>query len=234
MPSLCYGEIMMVYDFHTHTSLSDGTLSPLELIRRAKAIGYKTIALTDHVGLGSLERVIREVTEDCRVAREYWDIIAIPGVELTHLPPKAIAQAAQQAKQLGAWLVLVHGETITEPVEKGTNLAAIQSPDVDILAHPGLLTLKEAKLAARNSIFIEISARKGHALTNGHIAYLAQKTGAKLILNSDAHDDKDLLTPPLVSSIAQGAGLEENALQHALVANPLALLRKLPSPQPRS
>ena len=234
MPSLCYGETVMVYDFHTHTSLSDGTLSPLELIRQAKAIGYKAIALTDHVGLGSLERVIREVTEDCRVAREYWDIIAIPGVELTHLPPQTIAKIAQQAKQLGAWLVLVHGETITEPVEKGTNLAAIQSPDVDILAHPGLLTLEEAKLAASNGIFIEISARKGHALTNGHTAYLAQKTGAKLILNSDAHDNKDLLTPPLVSSIAQGAGLEETALHHTLVTNPLALLRKLPSPQPRS
>ena len=50
----------MIYDFHTHTFLSDGTLSPLELIRRAKTKGYQAIALTDHVGLGSLERVIRE------------------------------------------------------------------------------------------------------------------------------------------------------------------------------
>ena len=221
----------MIYDFHTHTFLSDGALSPLELIRRAKAVEYHAIALTDHVGLGSLERVIREVAEDCRIARECWDIIAIPGIELTHLPPQIITQAAQQAKELGAWLVLVHGETIAEPVDKGTNLAAVQSPHVDILAHPGRLTLEEAKLAALNGIFIEISARKGHALSNEHITSLAQKTGAKLLLNSDAHDDEDLLTPPVVTAIAQSAGLAESELHQILIANPLALLSKLPLPQ---
>lgn len=221
----------MIYDFHTHTFLSDGALSPLELIRWAKTTGYQAIALTDHVGLGSLERVIREVAEDCRIARECWDIIAIPGIELTHLPPQTITQAAQQAKELGAWLVLVHGETLTEPVDKGTNLAAVQSPHVDILAHPGQLTLEEAKLAASNGVFIEISAREGHALSNEHITSLAQKTGAKLLLNSDAHDDKDLLTPPVATAIAQGAGLAGNELHQVLVTNPLALLGKLPLPQ---
>ncbi len=28
-----------LYDFHTHTFLSDGSLSPVELVRRAKAAG---------------------------------------------------------------------------------------------------------------------------------------------------------------------------------------------------
>ncbi|MDP4230934.1 MAG: histidinol phosphate phosphatase domain-containing protein, partial [Bacteroidota bacterium] len=91
--------------------------------------------------MGSLERLIRETVEDCSIAREYWDIAAIRGVELTHLPARAIAEAAKRAKDLGAWIVVVHGETIVEPVEKGTNLAAVQSPDVDILAHPGLMTM---------------------------------------------------------------------------------------------
>ena len=45
-------------------------------------------------------------------------------------------------------LVVVHGESIIEPVEKGTNIAALQCPYVDILAHPGLITLEEAKMAA--------------------------------------------------------------------------------------
>ena len=31
-----------------------------------------------------------------------------------------------------------------EPVEPGTNLAAASCPDVDVLAHPGLLTAEEA------------------------------------------------------------------------------------------
>jgi len=223
----CVGRQPQIYDFHTHTSLSDGDLSPIELIRRATENGYRAIALTDHVGLGSLERILHEISQDCLIAREYWDIIAIPGVELTHLPARAIAEAAKRAKELGAWIVLVHGETIVEPVEEGTNLAAVQSPDVDILVHPGLLTPEEAKLAAANGIFIEISARKGHCLTNGHVAHLVETTGIKVLLGSDAHESSDLLTPSLANAILRGCGLEENQVQTVLSVHPLTLLRRL-------
>ncbi len=220
----------MVYDFHTHTSLSDGDLSPMELIRRALVNNYRAIALTDHVATGGLSRIIKEITEVCALARSYWDILAIPGIELTHLPPAAIAETAQRAKELGAWIVVVHGETLVEPVEKGTNLAALQSPHVDILAHPGLLSLEEAKMAATNGIFLEISARKGHSLTNGYIASLAQETGAKLLLDSDAHGEQDLLTPYLADAIARGAGLNNTACQQVLAINPQALIEKLHLP----
>ena len=218
----------MVYDFHTHSTLSDGTLSPIELIRCAVVSGYRAIAVTDHVGFGSLERVIAEVVADCRTARRYWDVMAIPGVELTHLPPAAISEAAQEAKRLGVWIVVVHGETIVEPVEKGTNLAAIQSPHVDILAHPGLLALDDARLAAANGTFIELSIRRGHSLSNGYLAGLARSAGLKLLLNSDAHDIEDLLTPALATLIARGAGLDEPELHRILVDTPLALLQRLP------
>jgi putative hydrolase len=219
----------MVYDFHTHTSLSDGELSPIELIRRASVNKYRAIALTDHTASGELSRIIRETAEVCALARSHWNILAIPGVELTHVPVKAIAETAKKAKELGAAIVIVHGETIIEPVEKGTNLAALHSPDVDILAHPGLLSLEEAKLAATNGIFIEISARKGHCLSNGHIASLAQQMGAKLLLSSDAHRETDLLNTSLASAIAHGAGLDDTACRQLLTINPQALIKKLPS-----
>lgn len=221
----------MVYDFHTHTSLSDGILSPIELIRRAQVRDHKAIAVTDHAGIGYLERIIKEVAEDCALARAHWDILAIPGVELTHLPVHAIADAARRAKELGAWLVVVHGESIIEPVEKGTNAAALQCPYVDILAHPGLITAEEAKLAATTGVFIELSARKGHSLTNGHVFQMARFTGAKLLLNSDAHDETDLLSPHLARQIAQGTGLSEEEINEILVKNPRALLRRLPIPE---
>ncbi len=99
----------MVYDFHTHTSISDGVLSPLELVRRAIVNGYHAIAITDHVGIGYLERLINEIAADCALAQRHWNITAIPGVELTHLPATAIAEAAKKAKELGAKLVVVHG-----------------------------------------------------------------------------------------------------------------------------
>jgi len=219
----------VVYDFHTHTSLSDGSLLPIELIRRALVNNYRAIALTDHAASGELERIIQETATACALARSYWDILAIPGIELTHVPAGAIAQTAKKAKELGAWIVVVHGETIVEPVEKGTNLAALHSPYVDILAHPGLLSPEEAQLAAAKGIFLEISTRKGHCLTNGHIASLAQQAGAKLLLNSDAHNEQDLLTASLADATTHGAGLNNTACKQVLTTNPRTLIKNLPS-----
>jgi histidinol phosphatase-like PHP family hydrolase len=217
----------VLYDFHTHSFLSDGVLSPIELIRRAVVRGYSAIAITDHVGIGSLSRVIKEVSDDCAFARAYWNILAIPGVELTHIPAKAIAEVAQKAKELGAWLVVVHGETLAEPVESGTNFAALQSPHVDILAHPGLLTPEQAALAAERNIFIELTTRNGHSATNAHVASVCLQAQAPLLLNSDAHTEGDLLSPVLVTTTLLAAGLGTEQRTIILEQNPLLLLQRL-------
>ena len=217
----------MVYDFHTHTSISDGVLSPLELVRRALINGYKAIGITDHAGIGYLERLIKEITADCVLAEKHWNIAAIPGVELTHVPAAAIAQAARKAKERGGRLVVVQGETIAEPVEPGTNMAALKSPHVDILAHPGMITIEEAKVAAAGGIYLEITARKQHSPPNKHVAEMARRAGAKLIVDSDAHDELDLLTSESAFNIARNANLTEAEIVEALQTNPQALLRKL-------
>jgi putative hydrolase len=217
----------VLYDFHTHTFHSDGVLSPIELIRRACVKGYSAIAITDHVALGSLGRLIKELSDDCALARTYWDILAIPGVELTHIPPQAISEVAKKAKEMGAWLVVVHGETSVEPVVKGTNFAAVQSPYVDILAHPGLLTIEEATQAAQNNIFIELTARRGHSTANAHVALISQKAGAKLLVNSDAHNENDLLTPSSVKSILRRANINPQQHPQILKRNPLLLIEKV-------
>jgi putative hydrolase len=217
----------MVQDFHTHTSLSDGDLSPMEMVRRAVVNGYNAIALTDHASIGDMDRIISEIKQVCALARAHWKILAIPGIELTHVPAGAIAQTAKKARELGAQIVVVHGETIVEPVEKGTNLAALNSPHVDILAHPGFLTLEEARLAAQKGVFLEITARKGHSLTNGHVAKLAQMAGAKMLVDSDAHTDSDLLTDDWARAIIRGAGVEEEAINSVLTDNAEALVAKV-------
>ncbi|MCL0049364.1 hypothetical protein M1N13_03640 [Dehalococcoidia bacterium] len=92
--------------------------------------------------------------------------------------------------------------------------------------HPGLITIEEATLAKRNGVFIEISARKGHSLTNGHVASIARATGASLLLGSDAHTSEDLLSTGLAIAILQGAGLAEGEIDEALQTNPATLLAK--------
>ena len=216
----------MLFDFHTHTFLSDGVLSPIELMRRAAANGYTAMAVTDHAGINDQERVLEILVKECAEATENMGITVVPGVELTHVPPHRIGEAARRAKANGARIVLVHGETIKEPVAKGTNRAALECPDVDILVHPGMITEEEADIARQAGIYLELSARGGHSLTNGHVARTAMTVGASLVVDSDGHAPGDLLTEELARQIVIGAGLTEEEFTSILETNPMALLAK--------
>ncbi len=202
-------------DLHTHSLFSDGELLPSELVRRGAAIGYQTVAITDHADSSNLEWVIPRIAQVCRDLNAHWQIRAIPGVELTHIPPDLISPLSLQARTLGARIVLVHGETIVEPVPPGTNRQAIEA-GVDILAHPGLITEEDVIQAREKGVFLEISARKGHSLTNGHVARLAQKTGASLVFNTDAHAPEDLILRESALKIARGAGLTAEDFEQML------------------
>ena len=216
-----------MFDFHTHTFLSDGVLSPIELIRRAMHIGYRTMAITDHVGPGNLEFVLNTLKADCLMAQKRWDIEVLPGVEITHTPVEDINEIAKDAKKLGAKIVNVHGETIMEPVVPGTNLAAVSSSYVDVLAHPGLISIEEAQIASVNGVFLEISGRKGHGLSNGHVVKTASEAGASIILDSDAHEPEDLMTKEYAEKVALGSGLNPDRTKELLEESPIPLLDRL-------
>ena len=111
------GKSLPVYDFHTHSFLSDGILSPSELVRTAEVKGYACVAVTDHVGAGEMEDMISKLREDQKIIQRFWNIRMIVGVEITHTPAGSIDELAGLAKELGAEVVVVHGETIGEPVE---------------------------------------------------------------------------------------------------------------------
>ena len=178
------------------------------------------MAITDHVGLGNVEYVLKTLITDCAQATRRWDILVLPGVEVTHVPKEDIDLVARTAKEMGAKMVAVHGETVVEPVEPGTNEAAIRSSFVDILAHPGLISLEEARLAAERGVYLEVSARRSHAYANGHVAKMAKQAGASLVLDSDAHEPEDLLTPEFRLRVAKGAGLDEDEVHAILETNP--------------
>ncbi len=217
----------MVYDFHTHSFLSDGELLPMELIRRAAVKGYQAIGITDHAAPSNMERIIAELTKECNLAKQYWPIEVIPGVELTHIPAGSIPELAAEARRLGAKLIVVHGETLVEPVEPGTNLAAVSCKDVDILAHPGLLSEEAAILAAQNGVFIEITPRSGHNVGNGHVVQVGRSAGVKFVVNSDSHSPENLLTETWARTVAQGAGLTGVEIENATRVNPLELLARI-------
>jgi histidinol phosphatase-like PHP family hydrolase len=192
-------------DLHIHSLLSDGILLPSELLQQAKQKGITTIGITDHVDMSNIDWIIPRLVNVCNELK-HEDVCVIPGAEITHVPPRLISTLSQQARELGAKIVIVHGETIVEPVPSGTNLAALNS-DIDILAHPGLLSIEEAVLAKQKGILLEITARKGHSLTNGHVVKVAEQVEAKLIFNTDAHSHTDLVDIKQAERIAKGAGI---------------------------
>jgi putative hydrolase len=214
-------------DLHTHTTLSDGGVLPSELVRRAEIVGYETIALTDHVDSGTMEIVLKQIVRlayDLNSSKRETFIKVLPGVEITHVPPSLIADLAKEARDLGAKVVVVHGESPVEPVQPGTNLSALQS-DIDILAHPGMISEEEVRLAKEKGIYLEISARKGHCLTNGRLVILARKHRAKLVINTDAHTPRELLTEDLRRKVGLGAGLTEEEFK-VVIQNSVDLVKR--------
>lgn len=199
-------------DLHTHTLLSDGELLPSELVRRYQVLGYQAVALTDHVDGSNIDFVVPRVVKIAKSLTRLWDIVVIPGVELTHMPLEEFKPAIKYAHRQGIKLVLVHGETTAEPVIAGTNRKALES-NIDILTHPGLITLDEAKLARERGIFLELTARHGHSRTNEHLVNVAREAKAKLILNSDSHRPEDLLTLEKMQQIGRVAGLTQDELE---------------------
>ncbi len=221
----------MLIDYHMHTVFSDGELVPAELIRRSIYAGLDAIAITDHADFSNIEHNLYSLKKICEKINSFYGnkksgnkFQVLPGVEITHVPPALIKDAAILARKSGAKIIIVHGETLSEPVEKGTNAAALKA-DIDILSHPGLITESETLAAKKNGIYLELSYRKGHCLANGHVAVAAKKTGAGLIISSDTHSPSDIIGEKEYDAVGLGAGLTAKEIEK-IKENAFNLLKK--------
>lgn len=211
-------------DLHTHTIFSDGELVPFELIRRAEAAGYSAIALTDHVDASNIELIIPRIAKAVEKIRSSVSLEVLTGAEITHAPPEIIPELIKEARKLGAKIVVVHGETIVEPVKKGTNRAAIQA-GADILAHPGLISEEDLLLAKEKNVSLEITSRKGHSLSNGYVAKEATRFGVPLCINTDSHSPSDLISIEMARQVLLAAGIDDNRVD-SIFENSRSLVEK--------
>lgn len=199
----------MTIDLHTHSLFSDGVLLPSELVYRARVRGYSAIALTDHGDFSTFDFVIPRIRKVTAELAKNYGLKVIPGIEITYVPPKLIKKAVARCRKLGAEVVVIHGETPAETVPPGTNRAGVLS-GADVLAHPGWITEDVALLAKKNGVCLEITTRAGHNQGNPHVAGVAKKAGAKLVLNTDTHLPENLLTRELLIKTLKAAGLNMN------------------------
>ncbi len=144
------------FDLHSHSTASDGTLAPDELVRRAAAGGVGTLALTDHDTLEGLAAA--------RAAAAVVGIGLIPGVEISvtwegltvHLVGLHVDSGC---RQLHAGLVGLREFRDWRAREMGRRLAR----DAGIAdAYPGALALSNGQLVSRTH-FARYLVAQGHA-----------------------------------------------------------------------
>lgn len=227
-----------MFDFHIHVSHTGGRegLLPSEALRLAKCAGFRAVGLIVRTDAAALPILLPRLGPLLKTCSLYAGIEAFAGVELVHVPPALLPDAVQEARSLGAALVLGHGESVprrmTDVAEVGTNLAAIRA-GVDILAHPGLITPEDAELAAEKGVLLEVNMAPRHCLANGHVVRMAERFGCGLILGSDAAAAEDFESPEVTQALrkaaALGAGMDAAGLSRLHVTEREVVLKLLRS-----
>jgi 3',5'-nucleoside bisphosphate phosphatase len=137
----------LLAELHAHTTWSDGTLGVAELVDLVGLRGFDVLCITDHVlrrddpWLTPAERLmkgvhqehyadyLREIARETERARERYDLLVIPGLELTYNDRDAAAAAHAVAVGLREFV----------PVDDGIDVAADAASALGaaiVAAHP--------------------------------------------------------------------------------------------------
>ena len=189
-------------DFHITLHLGFGVAAAL---RYASLAGIRFAGLVMPSDGADFSR-LAEFSAQVRRLSLYANVEAWAGVELCHIPPALLPEAVKEAREAGARLVLVYGESIMDQVDQGTNFAAIEA-GADIVTHPGLVDAEAAAFAAERGVALEFTSCPRHALANAHTASMAMKHGALLVRGSNASRAEELTTRAFWPSVIKGAGI---------------------------
>lgn len=209
---------MLMTDFHIHIQAGSfpsphaAGMNAAEALRRASLCGLRAVGLivrTDGSDLDGFAPLASRI----RALSLYANVEAFAGVELVHVPPALLPETVREAREHGAELVIVHGETLADDVEVGTNLAAVEA-GADILAHPGLVDDRVAAYAAEKGVALELSACPRHCLSNAWTAIMAHKAGCLLTPGSDALTPGDLANAGRWERICLGAAMTDAMREH--------------------
>ncbi len=202
-------------DVHMHTTESDGRESLETMVAAAKARGLEFIAITDHTqslamanGLDE-SRTLANAEKVRNYSKGLKGFTVLAGAEVDILSDGRLDLADDCLAALDIVIASLHSQLQQEEAETTRRLIrAIEHPAVDILGHPTarmLLRREGAKFtlekvidaAVANGVALEINSQPHRLdLCDSH-ARLARDRGAKLALNSDAHEIDALNFTPL-------------------------------------
>jgi DNA polymerase (family 10) len=197
-------------DLQMHSTWSDGKDSIEEMVAACAARGYEYMALTDHskalAMTGGLDaKRIREQWEEIEeVQARHPEIRILRSQEVDILADGTLDQDDDVLEELDLVVISVHSRFDLPVAEQTARvLAALQHPQVDILAHPTgrlinrrppfELQLDEVLQCAKdNGVVVELNAHPERLdLKDTHLM-LAREMGLKVAISTDAHRVRDL------------------------------------------
>jgi len=197
-------------DLHVHTDWSDGRDSLEAMAQAAKARGYHYLGISDHsAGRGIAhgldgERLRRQIQSIRELNQKIKDIHIFCGTEVDIRADGSLDMPEELLGELDFVIAAVHsGMNQSQARMTERIIKAMESPHVDILAHPTcrLLPAREPVAVDMEAVFraavgtgtaLEINAMPSRLdLKDTHV-YRARELGVRLIINTDAHSSGHL------------------------------------------
>ena len=226
-------------DLHTHTEWSDGHDSIEGLARAAQDMGYQYIAITEHSGGRGIahgldvDRLREQVAEIKALNERSMGIRVLAGIEVDIRADGRLDLPHEILSELDIVIAAVHS-AMNQSEEKMTRriIAAIENPDVDVIAHPTCRLIGEREpiaidleavfqAAAKYNKVMEINAMPDRLDLKDIHAFRAREQGVKLAIGTDAHSIAHLGLMRFGVGVARRAWCEP---QHILNTLPLEKL----------
>lgn len=197
-------------DMHVHTDWSDGTHSLQVVSSTAQKMDYSYLAVTDHSqslhisGGLSEKRLIEQgiVVEALNEGMKGFTILK--GSEVDILKDGTLDYPDDILQSLDVVIASIHSHFNLDWEQQTQRIIkAIKNPHVDIIGHltgrllnrrpPYELDINQILVAAaEHHTALEINAHPDRLDVDENIARKAAHMGVKLVINSDAHDKRDL------------------------------------------
>lgn len=179
-------------DLHTHSTASDGSLTPSELVQAAHKTGLKALALTDHDTVGGLPEAIAEADK--------VGLTLIPGVEIScNLESRALHMLGYWVDPFDEKLNAVLGELVDYRTNRNLLIISrLNELGIDI-------SYKDVAVLAGN----EVVGRPHFALAmvnGGHVENTQQAFDEYLAKGKPAYLNKKRLTAAQGIELIAGAG----------------------------
>lgn len=221
-------------DLHMHTTWSDGAYSLEEMVNACRKKGYRYMAITDHseflkVANGLTRDRLRMQIEEIRHLNEkYNDITILTGIEMDILPDGNLDFEDDLLAELDLVIASIHS-SFSQPRSKIMERLkiALENPHVDIIAHPTgrLIGRRDGydvdvdqliEWAMQTNTALELNANPERLDLSAVYLRKAQEAGVKIVINTDAHNIKNLEFMSLGVSTAKKGWIRSQSVINAM------------------